>query len=86
MSKKNRTITVTAKVTKHEAEVIRDFCSQFDTNMGDLVTELIFYAIENAPIKNEAPTLVLGALHFPFKVDNRNLRGVRPGTKKNMRK
>ena len=82
MSKKNRTITVTAKVNKEESELIRDFCSQFDRPMGDMVRELIFYAIENAPIKNETPILVLDDLRIPFNVDNRNLRGVRPGTKK----
>lgn len=82
MSKKSRAITVTAKVNKNESDLIRDFCSQFEMNMGDLVRELIFYAIENAPIKNETPILVLDDLRIPFSVDNRNLRGVRPGTKK----
>lgn len=82
MNNNNRTITVTAAVNKQESDTIREFCSQFEMNMGDLVRELVFYAIENAPIKNETPILVLDDLRIPFNVDNRNLRGVRPGTKK----
>mgnify|MGYP003153834566 CR=1 FL=1 len=82
MSKKSRTITVTAAVNKQESDAIREFCSQFEMNMGDLVRELIFYALDNAPIKNEMPILVLDDLRIPFNVDTRNLRGVRPGTKR----
>ena len=80
----SRKITVTAKVNKEESDAIRDFCSQFDTSMGDLLRELIFYAIENAPITFKSPVLDLDGQKFPMKEDHRELRGVRPGTKKNM--
>ena len=81
-NKNGRSITVTAAVNKEESEFIRDFCEQFDMNMGDLVRELIFYAIENAPITHARPILVLDDTKYPFREDPRILRGVRPGSKR----
>lgn len=82
---KSRTISVTAKVNKNESEIIREFCSQFDWTMGDLLRELIFFAIDAAPIKNETPILMLAERRIPFRDDLRNLRGVKPASKKRRR-
>ena len=79
---KNRTVSVTARVNKSESEMIREFCSQFDWNMADLLRELIFFAMDTAPIKNETPILVLEDRRIPFRDELRTLRGCRPATKK----
>jgi len=80
--KNNRKITVTAAVTKAESEYIRDFCAQFDMRMGDLVRELVIWAIDHVPIKNETPILMLEEDRIPFRHEDRNLRGVRPGSRR----
>ena len=61
--------------------MIREFCSQFDWTMGDLLRELIFFAMDTAPIKNETPILVLEDRRIPFREEVRNLRGVKPASK-----
>ena len=75
---KGRDVTITGAVTLAESELIRNFCAQFDTNMMDLVRELVLWAMDNAPIEYDNPVLVLGDRRYQITTP-RELRGAKPG-------
>jgi hypothetical protein len=75
-----RTISVTAGVTKEESTLIREYCSQFEVRMRDVLRELILWAIKNAPTKTRV-VLMLDEKAIDQPCNDRTLRGVKPGTK-----
>ena len=74
-----RTISVTAGVTKQESTEIREYCSQFEVRMRDVLRELILWAIKNAPTRTQ-PVLVLDDKAIDPPRNDRTLRGVKPGS------
>jgi len=75
-----RTISVTAGVTKQESTEIREYCSQFEVRMRDVLRELILWAMKNAPTRNQK-VLMLGNKAIDQPCNDRTLRGVKPGSK-----
>jgi hypothetical protein len=75
-----RTISVTAGVTKQESTEIREYCSQFEVRMRDVLRELILWAMKNAPTRSQK-VLMLGNKAIDQPCNDRTLRGVKPGSK-----
>ena len=75
-----RPISVTAGVTKQESTEIREYCSQFEVRMRDVLRELILWAMKNAPVKTQT-VLMLDEKAIDQPRNNRPLHGVKPGTK-----
>ena len=78
MSKK---VHVSVKMSEHESSVVREYCRNFDENMPELLTKLIFYAMQNAPLVKVVKALDLGVQGKVLMTEQKNLRGVKPGTK-----
>ena len=71
--------TVTARVTHEEHRQIREYCSQFNINMGDMLRDMIMYVIDNVPLKEEKVVVFdLGGRAIRSSKNSRPLRGVPP--------
>ena len=77
----SKQVTVTVKMSEPESRLVREYCSNFDENMPELLTKLIFYAIQTAPLVKVVRALDLGVQGKVLMTKQRNLRGCRPGNK-----
>ena len=77
--KSHKHSTVTARVTHEEHRLIREYCSQFNINMGDMLRDMIMYVIENVPLKEEKVVVFdLGDRVVRSSKESRPMRGVPP--------
>ena len=78
----SKTVNVTLQVSKTDNAAMRDYCSQFDERMSGVLTKLILWAMDNAPIETR-PLLDLGDIgSLPMNETKRALRGAKPAKRK----
>lgn len=77
----SRKVAIALRMEPEKAEKIREYCSHFEASMPEVITGLVMYAMDHAPIVKTGVMLDLGEHGKIPMGEPKNLRGPRPGSK-----